>query len=74
MVVTPEILGWFIPRSFSRLRPLGDERSVPRPTCVPQSGMNDRSIIDHHALFSQAVWYNVLQKHTLIGHVLDGLF
>jgi len=34
------------PRSFSRLRPRGDERSVPRLTCVPKSGMNDGSIID----------------------------
>ena len=35
------------PRSFSRLRPSKtDERSVPRLTCVPKSGMNDRSIID----------------------------
>ena len=34
------------PRSFSRLRPRRDERSVPRLTCVPQSGMNDGSIID----------------------------
>ena len=34
------------PRSFSRLRPRRDERSVPRLTCVPKSGMNDGSIID----------------------------